>query len=91
MSGRGSVKKDASGRWMFVVDARSPDGKRRQIRRRGFGTKKGAQDGLNDALADMRSGGWVEPSDVQKQRGFYPSLQNLQLFFRLFVIHFLRF
>ena len=62
MSGRGSVKKDPSARWMFVVDSRSTDGKRRQIRRRGFDTKKAAQDALNDVLADLRSGGWVEPS-----------------------------
>lgn len=36
---QGSVKKDAPKRWSFVVDVRSPDGKRKQVRRRGFATR----------------------------------------------------
>lgn len=41
-------KKDASGRWGFVFDSitPSPDGSRRQIRRRGFTTKTAAQEAL---------------------------------------------
>ena len=38
-SARGSVKKDESGRWYFVVDLAS-GAKRRQVRRRGFRTKE---------------------------------------------------
>ncbi len=61
MSGRGSIKKDDSGRWMFVVDVSAGQG-RRQVRRRGFETKKAAQEALTQLLTEMRSGAWVEPS-----------------------------
>jgi integrase len=62
---RGSVKKDiARGTWYFVVDV-VPDaasGKRRRLRRRGFPTRKSAEDALKFVLAESRSGDYVEPS-----------------------------
>lgn len=49
MSAQGSIKKDASGKWSFVVDLVGVGGKRKQAFRRGFATKKAAQAELNEA------------------------------------------
>lgn len=63
MSRRGSVKKDESGRWMFVIDSRPPgSGTRRQIKRRGFRTKAEAVDALNDLTTQLDNDLHVEPS-----------------------------
>jgi integrase len=60
---RGSVKKDASGRWAWVVDYGSGKGnKRRQKRERGFATKREAQAALTKHLADVADGTYIEPS-----------------------------
>ena len=54
MSRRGSVKKDGSGRWMFVIDSRPPgSGTRRQIKRRGFRTKAEAVDANKKKLVEQ--------------------------------------
>jgi integrase len=62
---RGSVKKDTTrGTWYFVIDV-IPDaasGKRRRLRRRGFPTRKSAEDALKFVLAEARDGDYVEPS-----------------------------
>lgn len=43
MSTQGSVRKDDNGTWSFVVDLAPPgSAKRKQVRRRGFATKKEA-------------------------------------------------
>ena len=39
---RGSVKQDKSGRWYYVYDADTTDGRRRHVRRRGFSTRPDA-------------------------------------------------
>jgi integrase len=59
---RGSIKKDESGRWCFVVDVRTPSGGRRQIRRRGFTTRRAAEQALQHLLGEVASGAFVEPS-----------------------------
>lgn len=64
MSTEGSIKQDASGKWFFVVDVPAPNGKRRQIRRRGFRIKEDAKNGLKDTLLDLRAGTYVEPSKL---------------------------
>lgn len=64
MSRQGSIQKDGSGRWYFVVDTVAPGGRRRQIRRRGFRTKAEANDALTDLLAELRDGSFVEPRKV---------------------------
>jgi integrase len=52
-----TIKQDAKrGTWYFVVDLPSTDGKRRQIRRRGFPTKKAARAALDDLTEDVRHG-----------------------------------
>ena len=61
MSAQGSVKKDASGQWRFVVDLRAADGKRKQAYRRGFATKKAAQEALTKLLGDKQQGTFVAP------------------------------
>jgi integrase len=59
----GTVKKDLErGTWWFVVDARPLGGKRRQIRRRGFATKKEAQHALDQLRKEMTSGRGVDPN-----------------------------
>lgn len=40
MSTHGSIQKDASGAWFFIVDVPAASGRRKQVRRRGFTTKK---------------------------------------------------
>jgi integrase len=64
MSTAGSIKKDASGLWAFVVDMPAPDGKRKQLRRRGFATKKAAQEELTRLLGDAQRGVFVAPAKV---------------------------
>jgi hemolysin-activating ACP:hemolysin acyltransferase len=57
MSREGSVKKDGSGKWMFVVDVVAPGGKRKQVRRRGFRLKDHALDELDAVKAAAKVGG----------------------------------
>lgn len=60
MSNRGSVRKDENGRWSFVVDLPSSS-QRRQVRRRGFATRKEAQVALISLQAEMQRGEFVKP------------------------------
>lgn len=54
----GSVKRDNKGMWMYVVDVpRNLDGKRRQRRRRGFLTRKAAEEALRQFLGHLDRGG----------------------------------
>lgn len=62
MSRAGSLKRDASGAWYFVVDLSPPGAPRRQVKRRGFRTKSEAQEALDDLKSGVRRGEWVEPS-----------------------------
>ena len=48
MSAQGSIRKDESGMWFFVVDIAGADGNRRQLKCRGFQTKKAAQAALTE-------------------------------------------
>ena len=57
MSG-GSVKRDGPG-WVFVVDVPGAGGRRNQVRRRGFATKKEAQDELTRLRGDLQRGTYV--------------------------------
>jgi integrase len=58
-----SVKKDAKrGTWFYVVDLPPAGGKRQQVRRRGFKTKKEALAAERDVLADIGSGRYVRPA-----------------------------
>ncbi len=62
---RGTVKQDTTRKtWYFVIDngVDPATGKRRQVRRRGFKTKKAAEDALKNLLGDMRDGDYFEPS-----------------------------
>jgi integrase len=59
----GSVKRDgARGPWYFVVDVASPDGQRRQLRRRGFPTKKAAEAALAEVVTEQNRGTFVRPT-----------------------------
>jgi integrase len=72
MSRRGQVWQDGRDKdapalrgvpWYYVVDVTPPsNAKRKQRRRRGFATKEAAQAALDDYLASVRDGSYVEPS-----------------------------
>lgn len=54
--------KDPSGTWYFVVDARTANGRRQQVRRRGFRTKKEASAAMALIVADESRGAFVRPT-----------------------------
>jgi len=61
----GSVKQDRQSRkWTVIVDVPSPDGRRRQARRRGFKTKKEAEVALAELTASVRDGSYVSTSST---------------------------
>ena len=62
MSTQGSIQKDASGAWFFIVDVPGPSGRRRQVRRRGFTTKKAAARALTELRSEVMHGTFVAPS-----------------------------
>lgn len=60
-----TVKKDpARGTWYFVVDVPSVDGRRQQLRRRGFKTKKEALEAESAIVAERARGSFVRPKKV---------------------------
>lgn len=62
MSRAGAITKDTErGTWTLVVDIGQPGGRRRQVKRRGFPTKKAAQAERDAIVESVRSGQWVEP------------------------------
>ena len=62
MSTAGSITRASNGTWSFVIDIADTNGSRRQIRRRGFESKKEAQTQLTALLADKNRGALVVPS-----------------------------
>ena len=63
MSRTGSIKRSGS-TWGFVLDIGRSNGRRQQVRKRGFRTKKDAQTALNDALAELQHGTYVRPRRI---------------------------
>ena len=61
MSTQGSIRRDHSGAWFFVIDIVAPDGGRKQLKRRGFDTKRAAQVALTELQADKQRGVFVAP------------------------------
>ena len=61
MSTQGSIRRDDSGAWFFVIDVAAPDGGRKQLKRRGFDTKRAAQAALTELQADKQRGVFVAP------------------------------
>lgn len=58
-------KDEATGTWCFVVDlGPGPDGNRRQARRRGFATKREAQEALDRLRINTRDGIYVAPDKL---------------------------
>ena len=60
MSRAGSIRKAANGTWTFVVDLPAGAGARRQVRRRGFATRRDAQAALTQLLASVQQGSFVK-------------------------------
>ena len=63
MSRTGSIKRCGS-TWGFVIDIGRNNGRRQQVRKRGFRTRKDAQTALNEALADLQHGTYVRPRRI---------------------------
>ena len=63
MSRTGSIKRSGS-TWGFVLDIGRSNGRRQQVRKRGFRTRKDAQTALNDALAELQHGTYVRPRRI---------------------------
>jgi integrase len=59
---RGSIRQDTNGTWSFTVDITAPGEKRRQMRKRGFPTRRAAQTALTKVLRDLDTGAHVDPS-----------------------------
>ena len=58
-------RKDERGLWGFVVDGGvGPDGERRQVRRKGFSTKKEAQEALDAIRGKARTNSYVAPAKL---------------------------
>src|SRR4051812_27224105 len=64
MSRRGSVKQEANSTWRFTVDVAPLGAPRNQVKRRGFRTKRDAQDALTRLLADVQEGSFVEADKI---------------------------
>ena len=62
----GVIKKDpVSGKYEFVVDlGRKPDGKRRQVRRRGFEKRHHADAALTDLKKEYKDGDLIDDNKV---------------------------
>lgn len=63
MSRRGRVYRDGE-RWAFIVDIAPEGAARKQMRRRGFETKKAATSALTKVAAGVDDGTFVEPSKL---------------------------
>lgn len=64
MSRAGSIKQASDATWFFVVDTAPEGARRRQVRRRGFPTKKVAQAELTRILHGVQEGTFVDPSKL---------------------------
>ncbi len=59
---RGSIRQDINGTWSYTVDITAPGDKRRQMRKRGFATRRAAQTALTKVLRELDTGAHVDPS-----------------------------
>ena len=59
---RGSVRQAANGTWSYTVDVTAPGEQRRQLRKRGFATRRAAQTALTKVLRDVETGVHVDPT-----------------------------
>lgn len=64
----GIAKRDPKrGTWFFVLDVPSTDGRRRQVRRRGFKTRTEAENARAALVSDLSRGAFHRPSKVTVQ------------------------
>ncbi|WP_280770078.1 tyrosine-type recombinase/integrase [Salipaludibacillus daqingensis] len=59
----GSVKKEGNS-WYYVFSLKDSNGKRKQKKKRGFKTKKAAQQALTESLNSYNKGSFIEPSNA---------------------------
>lgn len=79
MSRSGSIKQSRDGSWFFIVDIAPIGGARKQVRRRGFRTKREAQAELTRALHSLGEGTFVEPSRLTVQEWLETWLAGLRV------------
>ncbi|HZJ26831.1 MAG TPA: tyrosine-type recombinase/integrase [Acidimicrobiia bacterium] len=63
MNRAGSIKREGD-TWFFVVDVGNGAGQRRQVRKRGFATKREARAALTEALGELQRGTYVRPQRI---------------------------
>lgn len=64
MSRAGSITKEHNGTWKLVVDIAPAGAPRQQVRRRGFATRRTAQEALDEIKSAVRRGEWVAPDRI---------------------------
>lgn len=80
MSRGGSLRQDPeSGLWSFVVDVSPLGAPRKQVRRRGFKTKREAQQALTEVLHTLGAGTFVQPSELTVARFVADWLESLEV------------
>lgn len=80
MSRRGTIRQDPeSGLWGFVVDVAPLGAPRRQIRRRGFRTKREAQAELTKLNGSLDAGTFTEPTKITVAEWFGVWLAGLEV------------
>jgi integrase len=79
MSRQGRVYGEKNGTWTFVVDVAPIGAPRRQVRRRGFRTKREAQAALTKFLGEAQRGDFVEPDRITCGEWFEQWIESLDL------------
>jgi integrase len=79
MARRGRLKHEKNGTWTLVADVAPVGAPRRQIRRRGFSTKREAQEQLTKLLGETQRGDFVEPDKITCAEWFDRWLEGLDL------------
>jgi integrase len=79
MSRRGTIKQEDGGTWGFVVDIAPLGAPRRQVRRRGFRTKREAQAELTKLLHGLGEGTFVAPDRLTVAEYMESWLAGLQV------------
>jgi integrase len=64
VSRAGSITKEHNRTWKLVVDIAPAGAPRQQVRRRGFATRRAAQEALDEIKSAVRRGEWVAPDRI---------------------------
>jgi integrase len=79
MARRGRIIHEKNGSWTLVADVAPVGAPRKQVRRRGFKTKREAQEQLTKLLGESLRGDFVEPDKITVSAWFARWLESLDL------------